>query len=202
MDEDGFIRQRRNLIVVSLLLLFADALGFQFNEINVLGNRVELLEPVQVSPFLWVMWLYLLIRYWIAFRESNAQLFVDFMRGYVGRSVTDRVLDDARRRLQDVPNVVRNENGPIAGVDDAPWRRLTARGRISYHTKEGQGTARKGMDIHLSPHAMLWFYTRGVLVATFSRSIVSEYYLPFVVAAAPVVWSLIESRTPECVAGC
>ncbi len=206
MDEEGFVRQRRNLIVVSVLLLFADALAFRFSEINILGNRVELAEPVRITPFLWAVWIYFLLRYWQAFREHGSESFAAFVKGYVGGSATNYALDQAQMRLQTTPNVLRNENGPMVGIDDLPRRGLNARARLTYQVQDGQGAARREMDLPISKVVILWFYIRGALVATFNRSIVSEKYLPFVFAFAPLVYTLYSwwngGSLPECVAGC
>lgn len=75
LNEDGFIRQRRNIIVVSLLLLFAELVTLTLPEIDLLGSRATLDHPVAVAPALWIAWAYLLLRYWQAFREFRGNNF-------------------------------------------------------------------------------------------------------------------------------
>jgi hypothetical protein len=207
MDEDGFVRQRRNLIVVSVVLLFADALAFRFAEINILGNRMELAEPVRVTPILWAVWSYLLLRYWQAFREHGSESFATFVKGYVGRSATDYALDQGQMQLETTPNVSRDgKNVPIVMVIDLPRRGLQARAQIRYHIQEGEKAAPREMNLPISKLVILWFYVRGSIVATFNRSIVSEKYLPFVFAFAPLAYALYSwwngGSSPECLAGC
>jgi hypothetical protein len=183
MDEEGFVRQRRNIIVASILLLFADALGFKFAEINILGNRVILADPVRVTPFLWPVWFYLTVRYWQAFKEHGGESFTAFIRGYLGKSLTDYALGEAQRRLANTVNVLRNENGPIVGLDEPPRKGLHARARLTYQIQQGQGQGaamvRKNMELEISRPRIIWFYIRGSIVATINKSIVSEKYLPF-----------------------
>jgi hypothetical protein len=194
VDEDGFVRQRRNIIVASVLLLFADALGFKFSQINIFGNIVILAEPVRVTPFLWAAWIYLLLRYWQAFREHGGESFTAFTSGNLGRSTTDYALSEAQRRLANTANVIHNENGPIVGIDELSRKGLYARARLTYQIQEGQGgAARKNIEFPISRHRMIWFYIKACLVATFNRSIVSEKYLPFGFAAAPLIYLLYSS---------
>lgn len=100
MDEDGFIRQRRNLIVVSIILIFADALQFKFSELNLLGNKVVIDHAVSVSPFLWVAWAYLLLRFWQVCKNDqrfkfNAEI-GNYIYGHLLRVATTRATDDCR----------------------------------------------------------------------------------------------------------
>ncbi len=206
MDEEGFVRQRRNLIVVSVLLLFADALAFRFAEINIVGNRVELAEPVRVTPFLWAVWIYLLLRYWQAFKEHGGESFTSFMKGYIGGSATNFVIEQAQTRLERTPNIVRHQNRPNVVINDLPHPGLYARARIGYEIRQGELAVRNEMELTISWPRMLWFYIRGALVSTFNRSIVSEKYLPFAFAFAPLAYALYTWRwgdvSPDCLAGC
>lgn len=187
MDEDGFVRQRRNIILVSIVLVFADALGFKFNEINIVGNKVVLDHAVRVTPFLWVIWLYLLLRYWQAFQEYGGKKFIEFIKDDIGARLTTYALEQARRAVVAVPNVQTNEKGPIVLMQAAPWEGLSASAEVQYMVGAGQNSSVEQTNVAISKLRMLSFYFAASAGGTFNRSIVSEPYLPFAIAAAPVV---------------
>ena len=49
----GFVRQRRSLIAMSLLLLFYETSGIRIQELTVLGNTFPIDRPDLVSVSLW-----------------------------------------------------------------------------------------------------------------------------------------------------
>ena len=53
MDEEqkdsGFIRQRRNLMVISLVLLFSEVAQLTMKKLNVLGTELEIDRPQVVT---------------------------------------------------------------------------------------------------------------------------------------------------------
>lgn len=61
--RSGFLRQRRNLSVVSLVLLFSQVVGLKFEQVNVFGNTAIISDPVGVYMFLWIFWGYWILRY-------------------------------------------------------------------------------------------------------------------------------------------
>jgi hypothetical protein len=199
MDEDGFVRQRRNLIVVSFLLLFADALTFRFAEINLVGNKVTLSEPVLVSPILWIAWLYLLLRYWQAFQESGNESLKQFLKGYVRGTATAYAIHRANRELKDTPglllSIVPNESKrgsrPVVGIRDLEFQGLTADVVTTYHvTTDKNDQIAKEHAFKLGTWVICSIYVRGLWSATINKSIVSEQYVPFVFAAAPAFYWL------------
>ena len=67
MSDDvktGFVRQRRNLILVSLTLFFALAHIATFDKISVFGTDLGLKEKLNPIPYLWIAFVYLAWRYY------------------------------------------------------------------------------------------------------------------------------------------
>lgn len=78
LDLDaGFIRARRNLILIRLALLAALHYGLTLEKINILGNESALPKAQSVAGILWWFWAYLLWRYWTAFSEVRDKRFLD-----------------------------------------------------------------------------------------------------------------------------
>ena len=66
---DGFVRQRRSLVAVSVALSAFVGLGARLEDIEFLGNTVHLAKPLAVAAPPWVAWGYFLIRYYQYFRD-------------------------------------------------------------------------------------------------------------------------------------
>jgi hypothetical protein len=63
-QNEGFVRQRRNLMIVSLVLLFSEATELKVEKINVFGTELFVNHPYAVNVVLWVVALYWLVRYY------------------------------------------------------------------------------------------------------------------------------------------
>jgi hypothetical protein len=63
-QEAGFIRQRRNLMIVSLVLLFSELAELEISKLSVFGNDLLIGEPRAISGALWVAGFYWLLRFY------------------------------------------------------------------------------------------------------------------------------------------
>ncbi|GEM_PF-2952761 len=66
---NGFIRQRRALIVISLMMVLYEKLGIEIETINILGNTALINNPLNVTNLAWIGWGYFLVRYYQYFRD-------------------------------------------------------------------------------------------------------------------------------------
>lgn len=68
---DGFIRQRRNIIITDLILLLLTVAGVQINQLSIIGINFNAFgNPEALIGFLWVAWCYFLYRYIVYFIEE------------------------------------------------------------------------------------------------------------------------------------
>lgn len=63
---DHFVKQRRNIVIISLILIFYHVAGLNFKELNILGNKVTIVHPEIVSICLGLFFIYFLWRYFTA----------------------------------------------------------------------------------------------------------------------------------------
>jgi len=71
MDDikQGFIRQRRNMLVVTVAIFLSYWWGIEFKTLNFLGNEIDLKQGNNVYSFLWILLLYWSWRYRNYMRE-------------------------------------------------------------------------------------------------------------------------------------
>lgn len=62
-DEQGFLRQRRNLIVGTLILLFLETTVSPPDKVNILGVTLEITRREYIIYWLWLFTFYWLIRF-------------------------------------------------------------------------------------------------------------------------------------------
>jgi hypothetical protein len=204
VDEDGFIRQRRNIIVVSLLLLFADSYGLTFPELNLLGSRAIMTKPLVLAPVLWYAWVYLLVRYWQAFREQGERKFYETFREHIAAYLYKLGIELARAHVQLKPG----QRAEFPGDTNPPGLvfvhyltpRITgATVRVLYnvHSDAIGGIPQQTQEESFGFLIVMWARIRGIWHVTINTSVVTERYLPFVIALWPVgyvAWKWIVSH--------
>lgn len=92
MTED-FIRQRRNLYIVSGILLFAFLAKVDISGLTITGISFSSFDnPEMTYTFLWVIWAYFLYRFFVYFFENERETFLKIWRREIGRQ-TNRKLE-------------------------------------------------------------------------------------------------------------
>jgi hypothetical protein len=71
LDNTHFLKQRRNLMIISLLIIFYKVGEADFSKPSFLGNEVTLEKPEAIPFFLSVFLVYFSLRYYTAFREEG-----------------------------------------------------------------------------------------------------------------------------------
>ncbi len=72
---ENFVRQRRNIILISIVLILFDFADIQIGKVSILGTNLIIGNPDIIHYFMWIMWTYFLIRYYQYFvQEENKQI--------------------------------------------------------------------------------------------------------------------------------
>ncbi len=75
--SDGFLRQRRNLLIVCLMLIFCKFSKLEISKFSILGVQFNSFEsPESVYVALWVCWVYFLFRYYQYFCQEGLPKFI------------------------------------------------------------------------------------------------------------------------------
>jgi hypothetical protein len=196
----GFIRQRRNLFVISLVLLFAQLADLTVNELDVFGTKIKIGSPVAVDFALWTAWVYWFIRYYVYFHDLGHKGF-DVERY---KALTQLLEKDTDKLL--AANLASQKDFQCSKKDI----------RVSYHTRHvGQTTIEggeprwrvrvtncsvtcNGANGPLASHPVYEVFVTNKLIARYKRKalwhvlihtrLATEYGLPFVVAALPFLY--------------
>jgi hypothetical protein len=66
---DNLLRQRRNLVALSSLLVVFNFSDITIAKVSILGTELLVGDPTRLAIFVWVAWAYFLVRYYQYWRE-------------------------------------------------------------------------------------------------------------------------------------
>jgi len=79
---DNLLRQRRNLVVLSSLLVVFNFSDITITKVSILGTELLVGDPTRLAIFVWVAWAYFLVRYYQYWREIPDKSLV---KSFLGR---------------------------------------------------------------------------------------------------------------------
>ncbi len=193
MDGPGFIRQRRNLILASLVLAFAQGTHLTIHKLSFFGAEGTIDAPVSVVPFLSVLYLYFLWRYWQAFnalsRKPTKNRYREIKKTLLERIAVKRAL--IRYQYYQPPLLPGERWAWMPHDDEQPTDRgakVLLMANIAEQSSTGARPQEK-LEIDFSHSEMRKIRARSVLHLIVTTDEFSEYFLPFLIAAIPFfVW--------------
>lgn len=186
---ERFTRQRRNLMLISLVWIFTEIAGVKpLDKIIVLGTTIDLARPVSLSYVILAFWLYWLYRYYIHLRAIGiSSTFTEEWEGTT-RHYLIRYHAAAFDRSYEVREYLEkfgNDFSPEipAYIDCIP---VFAGIRGTYQFSGGRlPNAQPGIATKILLHEMLIARARGLLLWIFLMRSFSEYYFPYFLALIP-----------------
>lgn len=193
VDSPGFIRQRRNLILASLVLAFAQSTQLTIHKLSFFGAEGTIDAPVSTIPFLLVLWLYFLWRYWQAFnavrKKPTKNLYREVKKILLERIAVKRALIPYRDKQP--PLLLGERRAWMPHGDEEPTDQ-GAKVIVVANIAEQSSTAarsQKNIEVAFSHSEMRMIRARSILRLIITTDEFSEYYLPFVIATIPfLVW--------------
>jgi hypothetical protein len=186
--RDGFIRQRRNLIVISLILLFAETSNLSLTKINLFGNELLIPSPVTVNYALWVAFLYWLLRYWQYYRHVDGS--DQFRKAYKGR--LNMAFEECFRRKEESadPSVFAISS---FNLRHRSMKRIDVQYLKHIVVKENpRQTTQAEVKDSLTFFHLVMPRIRSMIYIIVNTRLATEYILPFVIALLPVGYKIGE----------
>lgn len=171
------IRQRRNLMIVSMTIIFLRFGGVTVEKVGAMGIELKISNPAALYVGLWVLFLYFLLRYYQYFmQETNHSFKTEFL------SKMDALCFSGLQQIA-------QRQHPV-DIEDLS-------GTFEFSKLSGSGIQREGEmvigrdtmgDSLNGPYAVnvmtFWFQAiRAAVHVLFNRSAATDYALPFAVAA-------------------
>jgi len=136
-QDIGFVRQRRNLMIISLLLLFSEIAELRVSKLSAFGNELLIGAPQAVNAALWDAGVYWLIR------------FYQYSRPIFRGSIQGTLLPQVQALAPAVALEVLLTTHPDL-TEQFPDLQATPKCEISSHTLKGGITTNYDIQIELS----------------------------------------------------
>lgn len=179
-DKEHFIRQRRNLMITCLAIIFFKMLGLKFEQINILGNVAAIENPKAIPLILLGALVYFLWRFDTACRQVNGVgQFTQLCRQWAYEKCKEHI----RKNIL-MPN--KEKYGDNAHI-----------GHIEIHKNYVvfmiSGFPNDSGEIKISKRYVIYKFL-GALPVTVHTSYFSEYILPYLLTLTALVLWLIEHQ--------
>lgn len=176
--HNRFIRQRRNLILISLFLLFYKIGQLELTKINILGNEVFIHEPKVIFLSIVIFFFYFQWRY---FTACSDVIGVDLCRaGYW--SILDKI---ARKKAY---RILQKKIGNIDQIElsQSSHTHFSVK-RIANRSHEEQELIKKAGSFYIVGFDLLITYAKAIFNYALNDNTFSEYLFPYLLALAAVI---------------
>jgi len=189
-QNEGFVRQRRNLMIVSLVLLFSEATDLKVEKLSAFGTELLVGQPQAVTTALWIAALYWLIRFY--------QYSHDEYTGAISLAVKDRVVQISapvalRKLLHEEPKLI--VPGTVKAIPiTAPsiFESSKLSNVLEVQLQIGTPSANEGIGsrtIRIDGADLYWLRLRGWIYVILHTALFTELVLPYMVFALPVLYA-------------
>lgn len=105
--SQGLLRQRRNIIITSLTLIFSKYSDLQISKFSILGIQFDSLgNPESVYTAMWLVWFYFLVRYSQYFIQEGLPSFAHIFRDRLDEACSLKIYRIVEKKY---PNNIINE---------------------------------------------------------------------------------------------
>ena len=187
-------------MAISVTMVVYLSLGLDINKFNILGNAFTISNAGNLEYLLWVLFIYFLVRYYHFYNVIDNREFIPTYNTCMHklvRIVALKVLenDDLPTRKEENPDGI-NFTYKLTKADvftTLPWHwELKLDGNIEWMLSNGKGGQPfKDYSITVSGKKLLWPNIKSLSKLYFSTPHVSEYLLPFWLAALAVGWKIM-----------
>jgi hypothetical protein len=208
---ERLLSARGRLLAVSLLLFFYERAGVRIEQLDVFGNKVAIANPENVSSALWVAWVYFLVRHAQYLNDipdkgvatAYARKLMALVMKYAIRVQESRYALPQGWSRGSTVMLFRWPSKNAVNMPDAQCWEVTLSGhviltemrkRVSFRSQREQLLNR--VLLVLGARLQWLQFLAGAYVVCCTR-VALEYFLPFAVAAAPVVQVAWEALMPE-----
>jgi len=180
--SEALLRQRRNLVSVSIFLIFFDFANVEIGTLSFFGSNMVIGNPKAAYSFIWIVWLYFLVRYYQYFKieenlgfKNEFALFFDFR-------FTKKLNEYLNNKYPD-----KNFN-----YSNASFNKLKKTSKFSYTYQHEVHDPIKGITTvefteNISITFYTWLFIKGIFHVIMQTPKATDYILPFVIALGPII---------------
>lgn len=179
MSED-LLRQRRNLMVISLMIIILGYGGVQIEELGALGTRLKFTDKDALYVGLWVVFLYLNLRYYQYFKQEDLGISKAYIARIDNRMHKSLVREAAKQYDMKLDEV----SGTFSYSKLKKISTFERAGHINVKENLYGDSTKPGYRVNILNYLHIFLVTFAHL--TFNRTFVTDYYLPFMLSALAI----------------
>lgn len=189
MIEEHFNKLRRNLVLMSVLVLFVNVTGAKLNKVNLLGNEITLPNPDSLPLYMAIVLLYFLVRYVQYMHDIEDKQFRTRFFKRVEKNLEPYILNREHRNEKTglkmhYPDINSLEYyGSLTMFNEAMPKNTAA---ASFCGKEG-GAVIDLNEIHISNYELIRPFILSALYIIFRTRLVTDYV--FLIAICLLAYS-------------
>lgn len=200
-ESTKFVRQRRDLFVISGILLFIQFAGITFkNNIQLGGISVYVKHPEVTITFLWLAWGYWYIRYFQAYKSLNRNLvrekYKGLMQSYLLPIFTEISIEYVQDKIRE--NIFPQQPNRISyswtDQELCPWDAKWAY-EISDYVNSGKELIERKVFTY-GGYRFFKLKLISLIQCTFNHIEFTEYWFPFFFGLLPLIYFLV-SYAPQ-----
>jgi hypothetical protein len=190
--RQGFVAERRSLLIVSFILFFYQQAGLQIEKINAFGNEAKISDPWWIAFALWVLWGYFFVRFLQYLQSIPDKGFWTAYERQMEKSITRSAFKGFKRSYVPTEEFRNFEHGfKILKTDflmNYPeYRSVKLDLTIAHKMGEevaGQGASHKE---DFTSWRLRWAKIKSMAHVIVSTHVATEYFLPILLALLPLV---------------
>ncbi len=206
MPEDSeestkFIRQRRDLFVISGLLLLIEFADITVNQISLIGMSVNVGNPIVLKYSLWIIWGYWYLRYIQAFLALRRNLANEVYRNLRYKFVITKFKSTLTKENQEIwrlrakeQELDTREYDLIKDPHDSQfrWHKASINYRLIAHKRDGSVShvVDARVDV-ISGLPYIWIQVKAISELLIKNIEFTEYILPFIFGLLPPVTLIV-----------
>ena len=197
-QNEGFVRQRRNLMIVSLVLLFSEATELKVEKISAFGTELLVGQPQAVTMALWVAAVYWLVRFY----QYSRAVFPNAMENIIQNQVNNKTCQKVaiKRLIREEPSLLE----PINNIDAIPTIDYSSFGILASNpnylkvklelkktASDERSSATQGIGeriVLIDGSDLFWLRFRAWVHLISHTTLFTELVLPYIVFALPVLY--------------
>ena len=183
--SEAILRQRRNLVSVSIFLIFFDFANVEIGTLSFFGSNMVIGNPKAAYSFIWLAWLYFLVRYYQYFRaEDNLGLKNEFSLFFDFRFA---------KKLHDyLSNKYPDKNFSYV---DTNFNKLKNKSMFSMTYQHEVHKPVEGLTVvdfseDISITFFFWLIIKSIFHVIMHTPKVTDYILPFVIAFGSIITNI------------
>lgn len=197
-QNEGFVRQRRNLMIVSLVLLFSEATELRVEKISAFGTELLVGQPQAVTMALWVAAVYWLVRFY----QYSGAVFPNAIENIIQNQVNYKTCQKVaiKRLIIEEPSLLE----PINNIKTKPTidysslsilasnrKYLKVKLELKKTASDEHSSATQGLGdriIQIDGADLFWLRFRALINLTLHTTLFTELVLPYIVFSLPVLY--------------